>query len=1414
MQIKGTLGMLSRRSGKAVPAFRKLKFESLEDRRVLSTTALEAPVTSTEEAGSIKVPKDVLPTEIPTLTYNRFHELGVAQVPLLTPAQVATIPDIGWFDTMSAAQRAALTLPQVQALRIGPIRLTHLTPTQIGWLTTSQIQSVIYYDFKYLLPSQIPLLTSAQIGSVPTDYTFRIEMSAAQRAALTQPQIQSLPISGETFRIDWLSSQQINWLTVAQIRSVIQFDFDLLTPSQVPSLTPAQIATVVDDWTLRTSMPVQSRAALTEPQIQALNVDKTRIDWLTPTQLTWLTAAQAPRILLADLAIQLPATLIPYLSHLQIAAVPDNFIFSSWTSAARAALTAQQVQVLNIPAVRIDFLTPQQVGFLTSGQIASLPINDLKYLNPNQIPLVTTSQIAAIPDPGPFSEWSDAARAALTVTQVQALNVAQVRINLLTSQQISWLTIGQIQSLARNDIALLAPEQIQHVSPMQFAQMPDLYLFAGWSDELKASLSHDQLMALPFDVLSTFMKVELSQMPPADYHPAVNKPIGPDGLPVNDHSIAPDVFNLVPLTGATHVAIASGDWTNPAIWQNGQVPSAGAKVVISSGATVRFNAVMSPSQAIKWLRIDGTLTFATNLNTDLRVDTIVVYTNGRLHIGTATAPIADNITARVIIPDGGPVDTVWDPHRLSRGLLSRGEVRMFGRTVTPYATLQADPLAGQTSLTLAQVPIGWRIGDELVIAGVDPINANFGSERVHITGISGSSISLDRPLTYSHDAPDGYGFTVQVANLNRNIQFIAEDPSVNLERPHIAFFDNPNVDVENVLIQGFGRTDKTKAINSSVVVGGVLQPGTGTNPRARYALHFHHTGVNPAFAPAIVRGNVVVGSPGWGYVNHQSNVVMENNVALDVVGAGFTTEDGNEIGAFRRNLAMNAAGSGAFILSRRSNHDFGHGGHGFWFQGPGVEVNDNIVAGTRGGAYAYLTSSSMAMFDTANIPAYSSSGTVHHDAVPVGSVPFKPFTGNTAYAVEQGLEIWFHLTNLNEGESLVDDFTAWNVRLFGMQLAYSGHVNVRNATLIGRLNAVSGYGIQSNRLTHDIAFDNLRIEGFDFGIIVPPRRSTVINGGRFANVQNIIIPKGHDTIRSVHVTSPITFVPLTPAQLAGRQIYDVTLSATMAPSDNLDREVESLFSADDIQIAIGGGQMLQLYFAEQGANVVPFPTAPVPTIEGFPSAYVGKTNQQLSQTYGLWFNGGNLPAGAYTPPKYRGLAIIENLGSGADFDADGIIDGTDFLAWQRGLGMQLALKFNGDADGDSDVDAADLAEWRAAAGSAATDAVVEAASSSPESSTDQSTVAHNVMELQSLASAALALVEKQKPERGNVAVKEKSQEAAEQTPVDPRIAALLSVTEENAHGRAWRPPVREGFDEPDRHVFSGVFEQFDSTLGL
>jgi len=99
-----------------------------------------------------------------------------------------------------------------------------------------------------------------------------------------------------------------------------------------------------------------------------------------------------------------------------------------------------------------------------------------------------------------------------------------------------------------------------------------------------------------------------------------------------------------------------------------------------------------------------------------------------------------------------------------------------------------------------------------------------------------------------------------------------------------------------------------------------------------------------------------------GYVNHNSYVEIEDSVSYDVFGAGFVAEVGNEVGSFRNNFALRSTGSGGLPDNRQfreddegSIDDFGHGGYGFWLQGPGVAVDDNVAAGHRHHGFVYWT---------------------------------------------------------------------------------------------------------------------------------------------------------------------------------------------------------------------------------------------------------------------------------------------------------------------------------------------------------------------------------------------------------------------------------------------------------------------------
>ncbi len=65
-----------------------------------------------------------------------------------------------------------------------------------------------------------------------------------------------------------------------------------------------------------------------------------------------------------------------------------------------------------------------------------------------------------------------------------------------------------------------------------------------------------------------------------------------------------------------------------------------------------------------------------------------------------------------------------------------------------------------------------------------------------------------------------------------------------------------------------------------------------------------------------------------------------------------------------------------------------------------------------------------------------------------------------------------------------------------------------------------------------------------------------------------------------------------------------------------------------------------------------------------------------------------------------GAYELRPAGLMADFDGNGVVDGSDFLRWQQGLGTAgaQATRNAGNADGDADVDAVDLAILQAAFG--------------------------------------------------------------------------------------------------------------------
>ena len=74
-----------------------------------------------------------------------------------------------------------------------------------------------------------------------------------------------------------------------------------------------------------------------------------------------------------------------------------------------------------------------------------------------------------------------------------------------------------------------------------------------------------------------------------------------------------------------------------------------------------------------------------------------------------------------------------------------------------------------------------------------------------------------------------------------------------------------------------------------------------------------------------------------------------------------------------------------------------------------------------------------------------------------------------------------------------------------------------------------------------------------------------------------------------------------------------------------------------------------------------------------------------------------------------------NTGLAGDFDLSGLVDGADFLLWQRQFGTTVEAGTGADADGNGTIDAADLAVWKENFGAGGTPEVVAAAVPEPSS---------------------------------------------------------------------------------------------------
>ncbi|HEX8911266.1 MAG TPA: G8 domain-containing protein [Humisphaera sp.] len=725
----------------------------------------------------------------------------------------------------------------------------------------------------------------------------------------------------------------------------------------------------------------------------------------------------------------------------------------------------------------------------------------------------------------------------------------------------------------------------------------------------------------------------------------------------SEHGI---LLDLLPVAAATDVSARDGDWSDPRTWKAGRLPAADADVVIPEGTSVTLDRAL-PS-AVRSVRIDGTLRFATDRDTALTVETLVVTPGGRLTVGTPDRPVAAGKTARVTFADRGPIDTRSDPTLLGRGLISHGTVTICGAPVTPHAALAGPARRGDTTLKLARPPTNWNPGDRIVLTGTTRTTPTQ-DEVLEVLAVAGNDVTV-RPLAFDHVAP-AEGLGAYVAHVSRNVTFASQnaDPT---RAGHVMFMHAPTVTLSHAAFENLGRTDKLKPIDDPRLDDkGRATDGTGTNPRGRYAVHFHRTGTAPGSEPARVTGCAVVNGPGWGFVNHSSSVAFEDNVAFNVAGSAFVTEAGDETGTFRRNIAVRSTGSGLDEDARRKLQDFGHEGDGFWFQGGGVVVEDNVAAGQAASGFIYFTTGldqpgmGRARFGVANLwePSWAATmDRVDHkdpdrvadaDSVPVIAVPVRSFRNNVAFACGTGFTTRF--MSPKPARSVLRDSAAWNCG-YGVRVRYTTNLDLVNLTLVSGPGEKPYCGIFGTlEGEQDIRYADLHVEGWPVGIHVPEAGHHVIEGGYWNNAKSILIPTPLQRGRSVEIKGDVRFGTLPVAKGGSQPQYDVYLEAAFAgllggPGGYRDPNV--LFAPDVTELGTTAFKGRQLYYVEQAADFVPFRTVVADSAAkkklgdpsgSLPAELLDKTNRQLWERYRLALAGAVAPPDAVAEPRIHGL---------------------------------------------------------------------------------------------------------------------------------------------------------------------------------
>ncbi|MCH8042336.1 MAG: fibronectin type III domain-containing protein [Planctomycetes bacterium] len=718
-----------------------------------------------------------------------------------------------------------------------------------------------------------------------------------------------------------------------------------------------------------------------------------------------------------------------------------------------------------------------------------------------------------------------------------------------------------------------------------------------------------------------------------------------------------------PVYGSTFRSALGGGtglWSDASTWSAGRAPMAGDRVIIAAGDEVLIQDTGAIAHSIGVYE-GGKLRFATNVNTELKVVTLLVL--GELEIGTAANPIDAGVTATLTIRDV-PFDFQEDPGQYGHGLVAtqNAKVRIHGRALSEtFVRLASEPRAGDTTLVMENGVTGWRVGDQILIPDTRQLRSSQNPwlggtynpewEELTIANISGTTITLSSPLTFDHlGARDGDGildFLPHVVNRTRNVVIQSENP--NGVRGHTLYGNRSDIDIRYAQFKDMGRT-KNLALDNTTFDENGNATHIGTNQIARYAVHTHHL-IGPTSAQSngyqfTLVGNSIDGgtqdnNQKWAITIHGSHYgLIQANVVYNISGGGIVTEDGNEsFNVFDGNFVMRSKsiGSGWRISGSEKNPD-GRSATGFWFRGLNNYIRNNVATNIlsydeaeTGYGYKFLNNfvgdKTIPAFQGANPNENGVTVNMYETAIP-------QFENNEAYgAIESALTYWWIGTHYqtpepDAGTTVIKDFKVWHT--FGAGIY---HYPSANVLLDGLVMRGDGSGTKTNvglmfgdYMAQDVIIRDADIQGFGAGIKLTEFGigATVIENSFLRTKFRNIEVETHRSTSGTHVLKAKSAIIRNVRFDSWGSEATVNIKTDYV---SLSYEKSDVILLDEIFVydynGVSGDDF-QVFYLEQAPDFI----VPQSTSLSVGSPEAGLTNQQNWDTYGIAIAGAVAPTTA------------------------------------------------------------------------------------------------------------------------------------------------------------------------------------------